>query len=191
MPISGPRRFTIAALIMLALLPGCATDLTNSRSSFGDRASGLQSNAELEFYPNDQLLATAKSQFSEGNYGNAEAYYRRAVEVFPNDPEAWLGLAASYDRLRRFDLADRAYQQAARYVGNTAEYHNNVGYSHLLRGNLRQARRNFLKAYELDPDNLTIINNLELLGDSISHPARAALESSPVGPGMRADAHPA
>ena len=24
-------------------------------------------------------------------------------------PQAWLGLAASYDRLKRYDLADRAY----------------------------------------------------------------------------------
>jgi Flp pilus assembly protein TadD len=26
----------------------------------------------------------------------------------PEDAEAWIGLAASYDRVRRFDLADQA-----------------------------------------------------------------------------------
>jgi Flp pilus assembly protein TadD len=36
----------------------------------------------------------------------------------------------------------------------------------MLRGNLKEARRKFLKAYELDPSNVTIANNLELLNSS-------------------------
>ena len=36
----------------------------------------------------------------------------------------------------------------------------------MLRGNLKEARRKFLKAYELDPGNPTIANNLELLNTS-------------------------
>ena len=33
----------------------------------------------------------------------------------------------------------------------------------MLRGNLKQVRRSFLKAYELDPANPVALNNLELL----------------------------
>jgi Flp pilus assembly protein TadD len=40
------------------------------------------------------------------NYGLAEKHFRRAVETHPRDAEG-IGLAASYDRLRRFDLAAR------------------------------------------------------------------------------------
>jgi Flp pilus assembly protein TadD len=47
----------------------------------------------------------------------AERYFRRAVETHASDAEAWVGLAASYDRLRRFDLADQAYAEAIRLVG--------------------------------------------------------------------------
>jgi Flp pilus assembly protein TadD len=36
----------------------------------------------------------------------------------------------------------------------------------MLRGNLVKARTKFLKAYELDPANPTIVNNLELLNSS-------------------------
>ncbi|MXQ10694.1 tetratricopeptide repeat protein [Microvirga makkahensis] len=122
--------------------------------------------ATVEPYPDDEVLRAAKAHFAEGNYGHAARYYERAVEVEPTDGEAWLGLAASYDRVRRFDLADRAYWSAARYVGNRPEYFNNVGYSYLLRGDIQKARSNFLKALELDPDNLTLLNNLELLRDS-------------------------
>lgn len=162
--------FAIAGLL---LLQACTPEF----SSFGDRASGLhpspfKPSPDLQYYPNDQLLAAAQNQFKEGNYGNAQHYYQRAVEVMPNDPEAWLGLAASYDRIRRFDLADRAYRQAAKYVGNRAEYYNNLGYSYLLRGNLIQAREYFLKAYELDPSNPTVLNNLELLRGSVLRPSR-------------------
>ena len=60
--------------------------------------------------------------------------------MHPRDAEAWLGLAASYDRLRRFDLADRAYAQAIGIVGPTAEILNNQGYSYMLRGDYKRAR---------------------------------------------------
>ena len=43
---------------------------------------------------------------------------------------------------------------------------NNAGYSQLLRGDLPSARRFLLRAYELEPDNPYIQNNLKLLGES-------------------------
>ena len=43
---------------------------------------------------------------------------------------------------------------------------NNQGYSYMLRGHLAEARRKFLLAYEREPGNPTIINNLELLNSS-------------------------
>ncbi|WP_245329484.1 MULTISPECIES: tetratricopeptide repeat protein [Bradyrhizobium] len=76
------------------------------------------------------------------------------------------GLAASYDKLRRFDLADQAYAQAIRLGGETVQILNDQGYSYMLRGNLNAARRKFEKAYSLDPGNPVIANNLELLNGS-------------------------
>lgn len=84
----------------------------------------------------------------------------------PRDATAWIGLGASYDRVGRFDLSDRAYRQATKLVGETTAILNNEGYSYMLRGKLIEARRKFLKAYERDPDNPTIQNNLKLLDSS-------------------------
>ena len=84
----------------------------------------------------------------------------------PKDVTAWIGLAASYDKIRRFDLADQAYAQAIRLGGVTVQILNDQGYSYMLRGNLSAARRRFEKAYSLDPTNPVIINNLELLNGS-------------------------
>ena len=115
--------------------------------------------------PNDDLNL-GKKHYREQNYGLAEKHFRRAVEKLPRDGEAWLGLAASYDRLRRFDLADRAYKEALAILGPKPEVLNNVGYSYLLRGDLRVARAKFSEAQRRDPENPTIANNLQLVDEA-------------------------
>jgi Flp pilus assembly protein TadD len=104
--------------------------------------------------------------FNRGSFGLAARYFEDAVTSAPKDATAWIGLAASYDRIGRFDLADRAYKQAIKLVGETTAILNNEGYSYMLRGKLVPARRKFLKAYERDPQNPTILNNLKLLNAS-------------------------
>lgn len=118
------------------------------------------------FYPSDGYIRTAKVHFRNGDYGLAEKSFRKAVEVTPKDAEAWLGLAASYDQLRRFDLADNAYKRVLVLGADNPIILNNAGYSQLLRGNIEGARRFLLKAYELDPENPYIVNNIALLGES-------------------------
>ena len=115
--------------------------------------------------PNDDL-SLGKENFREGNYGLAERYFRKAVESDPKDAEAWLGLAAAYDRLRRFDLADRAYAEVIRITGATAEVLNNQGYSFILRGNFIRAREVLLAARAKEPRNPYIENNIALLEES-------------------------
>jgi Flp pilus assembly protein TadD len=112
--------------------------------------------------PNDDL-SLGKKYFRAADFGLAERHFRRAVEQHPRDLESWVGLAASYDRLRRFDFADRAYDQAIKISGPTAELLNNWGYSYMLRGDYRRARETLIKAQAQDPSNPYIRNNLELL----------------------------
>jgi len=115
----------------------------------------------------DDELALGKKHFDAGNFTLAERHFRRAVELHPRDLEAWLGLAAAYDRLRRFELADRAYDQAVKIAGPTAEILNNRGYSYMLRGDAKRARETLLEAQGKDPGNTYIKNNLELLEASV------------------------
>lgn len=157
-------------IVSAAGLSACQNAL--GRSSFATRPTPLLKLPETEFYSSDEALLYGKTYFKQGDYGRAEASYRRAVELLPQDPEALLGLAASYDRLRRFDLSDRVYQEASRYIGTRPEYYNNVGYSYILRGDLRQGRAYLLKAYEIDPGNPTTANNLAMLKNSVDFPVR-------------------
>jgi tetratricopeptide (TPR) repeat protein len=113
--------------------------------------------------PNDDL-SVGKKYYQQGSYGLAERHFRRAVELTPRDAEAWVGLAAAYDRLRRFDLADRAYAQAIKLIGETPEVMNNQGFSYILRSDYRRARAILLAAQAKAPDNPHIAANLQLLG---------------------------
>lgn len=113
-------------------------------------------------------LSLGKKYYRAAQYGNAEKHFRRAVEKNAKDAEAWLGLAASYDRLKRFDLADRAYEQVIRLIGPTAEILNNQGYSYILRGDHHRARAKLLEAQAKDPSNPYVKNNLDLLDESFA-----------------------
>jgi Tfp pilus assembly protein PilF len=115
----------------------------------------------------DDELKLGKKYFQAGNFNLAERHFRRAVELHPRDLESWIGLAASYDRQRRFDLADRAYDQATKIAGPTAEILNNRGYSYMLRGDARRARDTLLEAQARDPGNTYIKNNLETVEASL------------------------
>lgn len=112
-------------------------------------------------------IKLGKKHYREQNFGLAERHFRRAVEAAPNNAEAWMGLAAAYDRLRRFDLADRAYNQALKIAGPTPELLNNHGYSYILRGDYKNARLKLAAAKVKAPNNQYVQNNIDLLEDSI------------------------
>jgi Flp pilus assembly protein TadD len=126
---------------------------------------------EAKYVPSSEPLRLGLRHFNRGDYGLAERYFRDAVEKAPKDAAAWIGLAASYDHVGRFDLADRAYRTATKLAGETTEILNNQGYSFMLRGNLSAARAKLRRAYLRDPDNPTIANNLRIL-DSHNRSAR-------------------
>lgn len=113
-----------------------------------------------------------QTHLADGDNGLAQRQLQDAVEKNPDDGASWIGLAAAYDNIGRFDLADRAYKQARRIEGNTLEVLNNLGYSYLLRGNGREAITYFRRALALSPGNEVILNNIRIL-ELGQRPARA------------------
>jgi Flp pilus assembly protein TadD len=120
----------------------------------------------VKYFPSDEPARLGLENFNRGNYGLAERYFRDAVEKAPRDVTSWVGLAASYDRLARYDLADRAYRFAIKLGGETTQILNNQGYSYMLRGNFVKARQKLMKANAREPNNPVIVNNLQLLDGS-------------------------
>jgi Flp pilus assembly protein TadD len=168
--------FWLASALLATALAACETVQTVPENTVRDAAvvapttpSGLdpvQEPTDVKYYPSDAPVRMGLEQFNRGNFGISQQYFKDAVEKAPRDVTGWIGLAASYDRLRRFDLADQAYAQAVRLGGETVQILNDQGYSYMLRGNLSAARRKFERAYSLDPSNPVIVNNLELLNGS-------------------------
>jgi len=129
---------------------------------------------DVKYYPSDEPVKLGIQRFYDGHFGLAQQYFQDAVEKKPKDPTAWVGLAASYDRLGRFDLADHSYAAAVKLVGHTPSILNNQGYSYMLRGNLAKAREKFSAALKRQPGNATALNNLALLDQSSNYVRRAS-----------------
>src|SRR5262249_59077430 len=62
--------------------------------------------------PGGDLLADAKGQLAVGNVGLALEGFRKAARLYPENAEAYAGMAACYEAMRRFDLAQSKYEAA-------------------------------------------------------------------------------
>src|SRR5262245_43657425 len=85
------------------------TTLTNAQLADADSTSSISLPDQLPTAlpgedPKDDLVL-GKRHFRDANYGLAELHFRRAAESPQVEArragEAWLGLAAAYDQLRR------------------------------------------------------------------------------------------
>ena len=151
------RYSVIGSLMALTMLAGCTAESMQKIDT--TETSSLSAPKDVSAAD----LKLGKEHFIEANYGLAEKHFRKAVELNADNGEAWMGLAASYDQLGRFDFADRAYDQLIKLVGRKPEVISNQGYSQLLRGNHAKARKLLNEARALLPDDKRISANLALL----------------------------
>ncbi|CAM5319237.1 hypothetical protein ATER59S_00995 [Aquamicrobium terrae] len=105
----------------------------------------------------------AQRAFAAGNYAHAARYFEQALERDPERKDALLGVAASYDQIGRFDLSDPVYEKASVAMPDDPALLNNLGYSHLLRGDLQNAQAYFVRAAKSTPVHPTIDGNRRLL----------------------------
>jgi Flp pilus assembly protein TadD len=152
------------ATILAVSLAGCAYDGANFLPLVPPGEEVVVS-PTFESGPEQTFVDKAKVHFRNGEYGLAELNFRQAVELRYQNAEAWLGLAASYDHLKRFEEADRAYDILEKMVGHTPIVLNNLGYHYMLKGEFGSAEHALLTAKSQDPDNPLICANLALLAE--------------------------
>ncbi|MBX3580976.1 MAG: tetratricopeptide repeat protein [Rhizobiaceae bacterium] len=145
----------MAAILAALMVGGCTTQ--------GVDKTATKAIAPVPADVSAADLSAGKSQFRQANYGLAERHFRKAVELRADNSEAWMGLAASYDQLGRFDFADRAYDQLLKVAGRRPEVLNNMGYSQLLRGDRKKARKLLNEAKKGMADPAVVDANLALL----------------------------
>ncbi len=169
-------RLAVCGVVLITGLTACSTTDTD-----GLLVSDLQAGdpvpvfvdvpnveeSELPYTPVVNAMNEARVQFKQQNYGLAQQHFLQVTEQRPDYVDAWLGLAASYDQLRRFDLSKRAYTKAIKLVGPSSAILNNLGYSYLLQGKLVEAKKQLFAAHKIDPDNPHVLANIELLREGV------------------------
>src|SRR5215208_5624475 len=117
------RVLRLAPLVAAAALGVCSTTHLGGTGDVEITTASVNGPQEpakpLDEVKDDVTLG--KEHYRAQNYGLAEMHFRRAVETASGDAEAWLGLAAAYDQLKRFELADRAYARLLKLTGPTPE----------------------------------------------------------------------
>ena len=156
-------RIIILAAVASVSAAGCAYN-ENEQLTLAEGQDGISATT-FGSGPEQVWVEKAKENFKHGEYGLAERYFRQAVEERRSNPEAWLGLAASYDHLKKFEDADRAYAVLQKMVGTTPAVLNNLGYHYMLKGEFASAENALQSAQAQDPYNPSIRANLALLAD--------------------------
>jgi Tfp pilus assembly protein PilF len=87
----------------------------------------------------------------------AEASYKKAIELKPDNGDAYTGLATLYNQQKKFDLAAEASANASKYVaaggGGNAEASYNQGVILFNGGKFAEAKAQFEAATKADPNH--------------------------------------
>ncbi|RMH11240.1 MAG: tetratricopeptide repeat protein [Gemmatimonadetes bacterium] len=134
----------------------------------------------LELAPASYSLLVEVADFHgrHGNFARAEELLRRAIEVLPDQPQAWRLWAGNLLLQRRGREAHRVALEGLRLVGADRELWDLVSESYILKGDFAAAARARRAALALDPRNAAewrrLAEILEAGGDTAA--ARAARE---------------
>jgi Flp pilus assembly protein TadD len=109
MTMQGLSRFTAVALVLG--LGGCLHFPHHAKMA-KIRAVPADLGAIGPYAAEDRLYASAVKEIDRRNYGGALDALQVARSARPNDPRVLTAMAVVYDKLGRFDLSDRYYDQA-------------------------------------------------------------------------------
>jgi tetratricopeptide (TPR) repeat protein len=98
------------------------------------------------------------SQMAKQQYTEAEASFKKAIELKPDNADAYTALANLYNSQKKFDLAAEASANAAKYTGaggggGNAETSYNQGVILFNAGKFAEAKTQFEAATKADPNH--------------------------------------
>jgi len=132
------------------------------------------------------------SQMAKQQYTEAEASFKKSIEVKPDNADAYTALANLYNSQKKFDLASEASANAAKYAGGggggNAESSYNQGVILFNAGKFAEAKTQFESATKTDPNHamaqyqlgMTSLN-LGQIPDAVAA-LEAYLKADPNGP---------
>lgn len=130
----------------------------------------------------DTVYEQGKRYLNQGRLGLAANYFQKALRRDQSSVPVLNALAATYDRLRRYDLAELYYQRALKQDPNSPQTLNNLGYSYLLQGKAELAAAYLGRAGELSRGDKVIETNQRIASaalDKVSEPTQVAVAEPP------------
>lgn len=124
-----------------------------------------------------EAVRLAETQFRQGNVALALQQYRKAMREAPGDIDAFIGIAACYDRMGRFELSRRYYEEALAIDPNDRRARHNFALSLRLQGRGEEAARFVAEAAPSPAAPPTSVASLR--SPAVEAPARAS-NSSPM-----------
>jgi tetratricopeptide (TPR) repeat protein len=133
---------------MIEVQPDFAMQLLEGMMSGKDRPSPA-----FEF-----VLGNA--YYTSGRCDLAEAYYRRAIEQYPDYQRAWCNLGVLYYAAQRYDQAARCIGRAVALGDGTPETLGLLAYSYQREGNPVAAEMAYLRGVSVAPEKPDLIEGL-------------------------------
>jgi Flp pilus assembly protein TadD len=171
------RNVLLGSAVLLA--SGCAVDWPGS----GQTSYRWTQNPPVATNAQDSY-ELGKKQFAQGLFGMALKSFRVALVQDPKSLDRLNSVAATYDKLGRFDLAERYYAQALGVDPNSVQTLNNVGYSFLMQKDYISARYYLEQAARIasTEDNYTNIVGANLVSLDIAEGRGATMLASQAQP---------
>jgi len=172
-------RFAIGAVLLAALVTGCATPSGDRRSATPSAAKAIAKPAAPAEAPVSPALQQAYdhalAHLKAGRNKEAEqtllALTQRAPEL--SGPHANLGIV--YHRTGRTKAAIEALNRAIQLNPRRAVYYNELGIIYRQEGKFDDARRQYRKALDADPDYALAHLNIAILYDLYLQDPKEAL----------------
>ncbi len=147
----------VVAVVVAVSVSGCAW----SDGALSPDQPGTEAQQPADPY------GVGKAYFAQGQFGLALESFKTALRQSPDSARNLNAVAACYDRMLRFDLADRYYEQALALDPNSIQTLNNLGYSNYRRyeegygGEYLASAKDYLdRARSLAQDNPVIADNI-------------------------------
>lgn len=100
------------------------------------------------------------SLFQKGQYNDALAEYKKAIDLDDKNYRAYYDLGLAYREVKKYDLAISTFQKALEIAPKSFEAHYDLGVVYQQTGKLDQALQEFQLAYKLNPGSTEIIYSM-------------------------------
>lgn len=113
------------------------------------------------------------SLFQKGQYNDALAEYKKAIDLDDKNYRAYYDLGLAYRQVEKYDLAISSLQKALEIAPKSFEAHYDLGLVYQHNGKLEQALQELQLAYKLNPGSTEIIYSMGQVYEKMNNIAEA------------------